>query len=132
LLSKNIKIKIHRTINLAVVLTGYENWLLTLREERRPKMFENRVVRRIFGPKRNEVKGEWRQLHNELNDLSSSPKEVYTGVLSGKLEGKGPLGRPRQKWKDKIKWIFRNWDGQAWTGLIWFKRGTGSGPLSMQ
>jgi len=57
---------------------------------------------------------------------------VYAGVLSGKLEGKGPLGRPRQKWEDKIKWIFKKWDGQAWTGLIWLKTGTGSGPLSMQ
>jgi hypothetical protein len=56
---------------------------------------------------------------------------VY-GVLIGKLEGKGPLGRPTQRWEDKIKLIFRNRDGQAWTGLIWLKIGTGSSPLSMQ
>jgi hypothetical protein len=57
LLSKNLKIKIHRTIMLPVVLCGCENWSLTLREERRLRMFENRVPRRIFGPKRDEVKG---------------------------------------------------------------------------
>jgi len=57
---------------------------------------------------------------------------VYTGVLVGTLEERGALGRPRQKWEAKIKWIFRKWDGQAWTGLIWLKIGTGSGPLSMQ
>ena len=77
LLSKNIKIKIHRTIILPVVLNGYENWLLILREECRLKMFENRVVGRIFGPKRDEVTGEWKQLHNELNDLSSSQNIIW-------------------------------------------------------
>jgi len=65
LLSKNVKIKIHRTIILPVVLYGCETWLLTLKEERRVKVFENRVLRRIFGPKRDEVTGEWRKLHNE-------------------------------------------------------------------
>ena len=69
-LSKNIKIKIYRTIILLVVLYGCESWSLTLREERRPRVFENRVLRRIFGPKRDEVTGEWRKLHKEeLNDL---------------------------------------------------------------
>jgi len=58
---------------LPVVLYGCATWSLALREERRLRMFENRVLRRIFGPKRNEVKGEWRKLHNEeLNDLYSS------------------------------------------------------------
>ena len=77
LVSKNIKIKIYRTIILPVVLNGYENWLLTLREECGLKMFENRVVRRIFGPTMDEVTGEWRQLHNKLNDLSSSPNVIW-------------------------------------------------------
>jgi hypothetical protein len=55
-----------------------ESWLLTLREERRLKVFENRVLRRIFGPKKDEVKGKWRQLHNEeLHDLYSSPSIVW-------------------------------------------------------
>ena len=70
-LSKNLKIKIYRTIILPVVLYGCETWSLTLREERRLRVFENRVLRRIFGPKRDGVTGEWRKLHNEeLNDLS--------------------------------------------------------------
>ena len=65
LLSKNIKMKIYRTIILPVVLYGCETWSLTLREERRRRVLENRVLRRIFGPKRDESTGEWRKLHNE-------------------------------------------------------------------
>ena len=77
LLSKNLKIKIYRTIILPVVLYGCETWSLTLKEERRLRVLENRVLRRIFGPKRDEVAGEWRKLHNEeLNDLYSSPNIV--------------------------------------------------------
>ena len=74
LLSKNLKIKIYRTVILPVVLYGCETWLLTLREERSLRVYENRVLRRIFGPKRNEVTREWRKLHHEdLNDMYSSP-----------------------------------------------------------
>jgi len=77
LLSKNLKIKIYRTIILPVVLYGCKTWSLTLRDERRLRVFENRVLRRIFGPKRDEVTGEWRKLHNEeLNNLYSSPNIV--------------------------------------------------------
>ena len=73
LLSKNLKIKIYRNIILSVVLYGCETWSLTLSEERRLRAFENGVLRRIFGPKRGEVKREWRKLQNEeLNDLYSS------------------------------------------------------------
>jgi len=77
LLSKNLKIKIYRTIILPVFLYGFETWSLTLREERRLRVFENRVLRRIFGPTRDVVIREWRKLHNkELNDLYSSPRIV--------------------------------------------------------
>jgi hypothetical protein len=142
LLSKNVKIKIYRTAVLPVVLFGCETWSLTLREERRLRVFENRVLRRIFGPKRDEVTGESSKLHKEeLSDLYCSPilirviksirmrwagkvscigdsKGVYR-VLVGKPEGKGPLGRPRRKGEDNIKMGFQEvgrW-GMDWIGL---------------
>jgi hypothetical protein len=65
LLSKNIKIRIYKTIILPMVLYGCETWSLTLREEHRLRVFENRVLRRIFGPTRDDVTGDWRKLHNE-------------------------------------------------------------------
>jgi hypothetical protein len=72
LLSENLKIKIYRTIILPVVLYECETWSLTLREERRLRVFENRVLGRVFGPKRDAVTGDWRKLHNEeLSDLYS-------------------------------------------------------------
>jgi hypothetical protein len=74
LLSRNVKAKIYKTIILPVVLYGCETWSLMLREEHRQRVFENRVLRRISGPKRDEVTGEWRKLHNkELHNLYSSP-----------------------------------------------------------
>ena len=77
LLSKNLKIKICRTVILPVVLYGCETWSLSLREKRKLRVFENRVLMRIFGPRRDEVTGEWRRLHNEaLNDLYCSPNIV--------------------------------------------------------
>jgi len=120
LLSKNLKIKIYRTIILPVVLYGCETWSLTLQDKRKLRLMENMVLRRIFGPRRDEVKGEWRRLHNEeLNDLYCSPNIVrviksrrmkWAGhvacmgeergvyrVLVGKAEGKRPLGRPRRR-----------------------------------
>jgi len=75
--SKNLKIKIYRTIILPMVLYGCETWLLTFREEHRLRVFENRVLGKVFGPKRDQVTGEWRKLHNEeLNDLYSIPNIV--------------------------------------------------------
>ena len=74
LLSKSIKIKIYRTIILPVVLCKCETWSRTSSEERKLRVFENRAMRRIFGPKREEVSGECRRLHEEeLNDLCSTP-----------------------------------------------------------
>ena len=111
---------------MPVVLYGCETWLLTLRKERRLRVFENRVLRRIFVHKRDEVTRKWRKLHNEeLNDLYCSPNNVQViklrrlrleghvvcmgerrglyRVLVGKPEGKRPLGRLRCRWEDNIK-----------------------------
>jgi hypothetical protein len=121
-----IYIYIYRTIILLVVLYGCETWSLTLREEHRLRVFEHRVLRRVFGTKTDEVTGEWRKLHNEeLNDLYSLPNIVRVvkskrmrlaghvarmgedrgvhRVLVGKLEEKRQLGRPRRRWEDTIK-----------------------------
>ena len=77
LLFKNLKTETYRTIILPLVLCGCETWSLTLREERTLRVFENRVLRGIFGPKRDEVTGKWRLIHNdELNDLYCSPNIV--------------------------------------------------------
>jgi hypothetical protein len=115
-----------KTIILPVVLYGCETWALTVREEHKLRVFENRVLRRIFGPKRDGVTGGWRKLHNEeLHNLYSSPsliriiksrrmrweghvarmgekRNVYR-LLVGKPEGKRPQGRPRRRWIDNIK-----------------------------
>ena len=124
-LSKNLKIKIYRTIILPVVLYGCETWSVILREERRLKVLENRVLRRIFVSKRDEVKRDLRQLRSEeLNDLYSpsivrviisrrikwaghvarmgEKKGVYRALV-GKPEGKRPLGRPSRRYEDNSK-----------------------------
>jgi hypothetical protein len=74
LISKNLAINVNKNMVLSVALYGCKTWSLTLREDRKIRVFENRVLRGIFGPKRDEVTGEWGKLHNEeLNDLYSSP-----------------------------------------------------------
>jgi len=78
---------------LSVVLYGRETWSLTSSEERRLRMFENRVLRRIFGPKRDEVTGEWRKLHNEgLNDMYCSPNTVRV-IQSRRMRWAGHVAR---------------------------------------
>jgi hypothetical protein len=121
LLSRNIKVKIYKTVILPFVWYGCETCSLTLREEHRLRVFENMVLRRMFGPRRDEIIGEWKELHNEeLHILYSSPNvirqiksrrikwaghvaclgeegQVYR-ILVGKPKGKRPLGKPRCKW----------------------------------
>ena len=75
ILSKNVTPKIHKTIIL-LVLYGHETWFMTLKDEHRLRVFENRVLKRIFGPKRDEVTGEWRRLHN---------KELYAPYSSSNI-----------------------------------------------
>jgi len=152
LLYKNIKVKIYRSIILPVVLYGCETWSLTLREERRLRVFENKVLRVIFGPNGDEVIREWRKLHNEeLNDLYSSPnifriikssrmrlaghvarmgerRGVYRDLV-GKPESKDHLGDPGVDGRIILKWIFRKWDVGIWTGSSWHRIGTGGGHL---
>jgi hypothetical protein len=128
LLSKNIKIRIYKIIILPVILYGCETWSLTLRQKHRLGVFENNVLTRIFGPKRDEVTGGWRTLHNEeLYNLYSSPSIIirrmiksrrmrWVGhvarigekrnayrILVGKPERKRYLGRAKSMWVDKIK-----------------------------
>ena len=112
---------------------------LTLREERRLRVFENRVLRRIFGPKRDEVMREWRKLHNEELNVYCSPNIVrgiksrirWVGhvermgewrgvyrVLVGKPEGKRPLGRPRHRWEDDIKMDLQE---VGCGGIVWIE-----------
>jgi hypothetical protein len=92
LISKNLKIKIYKTVILPVVLYGCETWSLTLGEERRLRVFENRVLRRIFGPKREED-GSWRKLHNvELHNLHSSPNIVRV-IKSRRMRWAGHVAR---------------------------------------
>ena len=93
LLSKDLKIKIYKTIILPVVLYGCETWSLTLRGERRLRVFENRVLRRVFGSKRDEITGELRTLHNEeLRDFYSLPNIVRV-VKSRRMRWAWHVGR---------------------------------------
>jgi hypothetical protein len=82
LLSRNVKVKIYKTIILPIVLYGCETWSLTLGKEHRLRVFENRVLRRIFGPKRDEVTGEWRKLHSEGHHILCSSPDIIKQIKS--------------------------------------------------
>jgi len=134
-----MKIKIHRTKIFHVVLYGCETWSFTLRKKGRLRVSENRLLRRIFGPKRDEVT-RYRSLHNvEIHDLYSptivrvvklrrmrwAGHAAYMGerrgvfmVLVGKPEGKTPLGTPRHRGQDNIKMDLWEVDVGVWTGSI--------------
>jgi hypothetical protein len=93
LLHRNVKVKIYKTIILPVVLYGRETWSLTLKEENRLRVFKNRVLTRIFGPKRDEVTGEWRKFHNEeLHILYSSPN-IIRQIKSRRMRWAGHIAR---------------------------------------
>jgi hypothetical protein len=152
LLCRNLNVKIYKTIILPVVLYGFESWSLTLREEHRLEVFENRVLRRIFGPKMDEVMGDWRKLHNgELHNLYSSPdiirqmksrrnrcavhvarmgegRNVHR-FLVGKPEGKRPLGRPRRRWEHGLKMDLGETGWGGWSGFTWLRIGIFDGLL---
>jgi hypothetical protein len=133
----------YRTINLDVVLYGCETWSLTLKEERRLRLLENRMSRRIFS-QRDETTGEWRKVHNEeLNDLYSSPNiirviksrkmrwlghvavwgraAVHTSFWWGNLKEIDHLEGPDVDKRIILKWTFRKWNVGAWTGSIWLR-----------
>jgi hypothetical protein len=115
-------------------------------------VFENRVLRRTFGPKRDEATEEWRKLHNEeLNDMYSSSNIIRViksrrmrwawhvacmgekrgayRIVAGRPEGRRPRGRPRRRWEDNIKIDFQDVHWGAWTGLSWLRIWTGGGLL---
>ena len=108
---KNLKIKMYKTITLPVVLYGCEAWSLTLWEERKLRVFENRILRRMFGPKGG-ANGDWRRFHHEVPHIQSdkSRRLRWTGrvarmeevrssfkILTGEPTGKRPSGRPRRR-----------------------------------
>ncbi|KAJ4442509.1 hypothetical protein ANN_04096 [Periplaneta americana] len=134
--------RIYKTVILPVVLYGCEAWTLTLRAEHRFRVFENKVLRKIFGAKRDEITGGWRKLHNtELHALYSSPDIIrniksrrfrWAGhvahmdesrnayrVLVGRPEGKRLLGRPRRRWEENIKMNLGEvgYDDRDWINL---------------
>jgi hypothetical protein len=147
-----VKVKIYKPIILPGVLFGCETLSVILREEHRLRVFESRVLRRISGPKRDEVTGEWRRLHNgELHNLYSSPdiirqiksrrmrwvgyvarmgegRNVYR-ILVGKPEGKKPLVSPRRRWEDGIRMELRERGWGMWSGFTLFRIGIGGGLL---
>ena len=137
---------------MPIVIYGYETWSRSLGKEHRLRVFENRVLRRIFGPKIDEVTGEWRKLHNgKFNDLYCSPNIVrvtksrrmrWAGHVARMGEGKGVYRvlwenlRLRDHFGDRgvdgrliLRLIFRKWDVRLWTGSSWLRIETVGGHL---
>jgi hypothetical protein len=137
------KIRIYKTIIFPVILYGCETWSLIIKEEHRLRVFENRMLRRIFGPRRDDVTGGRRKLHNEeLHGLYSSTSIIriiksrrmrWAGNVSqmggkryvyrlfvGKPEEKRSLGRPRRRWVDNITMDLgeAGWGDVDWIGLV--------------
>jgi hypothetical protein len=153
LLSRNVEVQTYKNIILPVVLYGCGTWTFTRREEHTLRVFENRILRRVFGPNRDEVTGEWRKWHSEeLHNLYSyadiirqvktrrmrwaghvaragEERKMYK-VLVGKPEGKSPLGRPRRRFEDGIRMDLRETGFVGvWIGFDWLRTGTGGGLL---
>jgi hypothetical protein len=151
LLSRNLKVKIYRTVSLPLVLYRCETWSVTWREELRLRVFENRVLRRILGPKRDEVMGEWRKLFSgELHNLYSLPDIIsqmksrrmrWAGHVARMGEGSNMyrvlMGKPEGKkttWKTKacedgMKMDVREVGWRLWSGFMWLKIGIVGGLL---
>jgi hypothetical protein len=140
-------VRIYKTTILSVVLYGCETWSLILREEHELRVFENRVLRRIFGPKGDGVMGGRGDcitrsfmicILRRIIRIIKSKRMMWAGhvarmgekknlyrLLVGKPEGKRPLGRPRRRWIDNIKMYPLEEDCILWTGLVWLRIGTG-------
>ena len=141
ILSRNIKLRIYKTIILPTVLYGCETWPLTLKDEQRLKVFENKVLRKIFGPKKDESTGEFRRLHNaELRSMHPvniievissrrlkwackvvglSNERIPKKLINAEPTGKRPRGRPKRRWEDSIKSDLMNLglEGSPWTEI---------------
>ena len=149
LISRKLKLKIYRTVILPVILYCCKSWSTTLADEHKLRVFENRVLGKIYGPKRDEMTGEWRRLHNEeLHGLYDSPdvirimksrrirwaghvarmgeKRRLNSIVVGNPEGKRPLGRPRRRCKNNIRRNLResgvrdeNWFDLVQDRILW-------------
>jgi hypothetical protein len=148
LLSRNVKVKIYKTIILPVVSYGCETWSLTLRQEHRLRVFDNRVLRRIFGPKRDEVRGEWRKSHNEEFHNLYSPPDIIRQIKSMRMRRAGHvarMGEERKLYKVLVgspkerdhtenqgvggrmgsEWILGRLAWGVWIGFDWLRIGPG-------